>query len=113
MGEERVRFWAENMGWDVERAPRGQDFQMSKRDPLTGRKKSIRVEVKTRNAGLSPLQKKTRATHRGRYHVVSGDSLLDGFDGLLSDAAAKKSTGYRGRQTAPKKMPRRKSVFSL
>ncbi|WAC05963.1 MAG: hypothetical protein OS112_04845 [Methanoregula sp.] len=58
------------MGYETERTGRGHDYRRRKRNPFTGRvTKSEVVEVKSGNAKLSPLQKKTKKK-KSNYRVV-------------------------------------------
>ena len=69
-GEDAYRMNAALRGVEVERVPRGRDFIERKRDLITGRVTSTKhVEVKTGNAKLSKLQKKTKK-NTSNYKVV-------------------------------------------
>jgi hypothetical protein len=64
------------MGYETERTGRGHDYRRRKRDPFTGRViKSEPVEVKSGNAKLSPLQKKTKKK-KSNYRVVREDPFF-------------------------------------
>jgi len=67
-------------GYEVERTGKGHDYVRRKRDLLTGRvKKTEYVEVKSGNAKLSPLQKKTKKKKKGRYKTVRENPIFYGF----------------------------------
>lgn len=68
--EESFRMRAALRGEEVERAPRGQDYIVRRRDIFTGRvQRTTRVEVKSsQTAPLSRLQKKTKRK-RSNYKV--------------------------------------------
>jgi len=52
-------------GYEIKRKPHGRDFDVRKVNPITGKKgKTIKVEVKTGKAKLSPLQKKTKKKNK-------------------------------------------------
>jgi predicted Holliday junction resolvase-like endonuclease len=60
-GEEDVRTKYEMRGYDLERTGKGSDFKAVRRDLWTGKpRKTVYLEVKTGNARLSPLQRKTK-----------------------------------------------------
>jgi hypothetical protein len=62
-------------GYETERTGRGHDYRRRKRDPWTGQViRSEVVEVKSGNAKLSPLQKKTKKK-LSNYRVVREDSF--------------------------------------
>jgi hypothetical protein len=64
-------------GYDVERTGKGHDYVRRKRHPFTGRvTKTEYVEVKSGNAQLSPLQKKTRKKKKGNYRTVREDPFF-------------------------------------
>ncbi len=109
-GEKRVESWMSLLGWDMKRAPKGQDYIATKTNQLTGRKTTERVEVKTGNANLSPLQKKKKRQYGSRYQVVDGSGLLDGFGNMSSKSSTKKTTSKR-RQSSKRK--HKKSVFDI
>lgn len=74
--EEEFRFRCFLEGKEVERTGRGSDFRVRKRDPFTGKvTRSELVEVKSGNAELSELQKKTKRK-RSNYKVVREDPLF-------------------------------------
>ncbi len=63
-------------GYETERTGRGHDYRRRKRNPFTGRvTKSEVVEVKSGNATLSPLQKKTKKK-KSNYRVVREDPFF-------------------------------------
>lgn len=60
-GEEVAKMQLAMQGYEVERTGRGSDFRARRRDVFTGRVvESKLVEVKTGNAKLSRLQRKTK-----------------------------------------------------
>jgi hypothetical protein len=64
-------------GYEVERTGRGSDYVRRKRDIFTGRvTKTEHVEVKSGNAILSPLQKKTKKKKKSNYRVVREDPFF-------------------------------------
>jgi hypothetical protein len=64
-------------GYDVERTGKGHDYVRRKRDIITGRvQKTEYVEVKSGNAKLSPLQKKTKKKKKGSYKTVREDPFF-------------------------------------
>lgn len=64
------------MGYEVERTGRGHDYRRRQRDIFTGRvTRSEVVEVKSGNAQLSPLQKKTKKKS-SNYRVVREDPFF-------------------------------------
>ena len=64
------------IGYEVERTGRGHDYRRRQRDPWTGRvTRSEVVEVKSGNAQLSPLQKKTKKKS-SNYRVVREDPFF-------------------------------------
>lgn len=69
LGEDIVRAAYEMGGYKTTRTGRGHDFRATKTDPLTGKSKSKYVEVKSGNARLSTLQKKTKRRYGGKYVV--------------------------------------------
>jgi len=73
-GEKKVKLRYELEGYWVERTGRGSDFRVERRNYLTGCKESKLVEVKTGNARLSPLQRKTKRKHRN-YVVETVDPV--------------------------------------
>jgi hypothetical protein len=69
-GEESFRLRAVINGREVERSPKGKDFIVRKKDIMTGKvTRTEHVEVKTGNAKLSELQKKTKKK-KSNYRVV-------------------------------------------
>jgi len=71
--EDQVEMSYRMSGYEVERTGRGHDFKVTKRDIFTRRViSSHHVEVKSGNAQLSPLQKKTKKKKRN-YRVVRED----------------------------------------
>jgi len=65
------------MGYEVERTGRGHDYVRRKRDLFTGRvTRTEYVEVKSGNAQLSDLQKKTKKKKKGNYRTVREDSFF-------------------------------------
>jgi len=73
-GEDAYRASAMLRGVELERAPRGRDFIERKRDPFTDRVTSTKhVEIKTGNAKLSKLQKKTKRKKGSNYKEVRMD----------------------------------------
>lgn len=75
--EEAFRLRAALRGEEVERAPRGRDYIVRRRDVFTGRVlRTTHVEVKSsRTAPLSKLQKKTRRK-KSNYKVEIIDPLF-------------------------------------
>jgi hypothetical protein len=70
MFEDRIQ------GYEVERTGRGHDYVRRKRDLLTGKvTKTQYVEVKSGNAKLSKLQKKTKRK-KSNYVIKRKDPLL-------------------------------------
>lgn len=64
-------------GVEVERTGHGHDYIERKRNLWTGRVTSTKyVEVKTGNARLSKLQKKTKKKKKGNYVVVREQPLI-------------------------------------
>ncbi len=64
------------MGYEVERTGRGHDYRRRQRDIFNGRvTRSEVVEVKSGNAKLSPLQKKTKKKS-SNYRVVREDPFF-------------------------------------
>ena len=97
----------------MRRAPKGQDHTAAKHNPLTGRWEKRHIEVKTRNAKPSPLQKKMQK-HGDNYHVVSGDGVLDKPNGRnLWGPGVSHTKTTRRRRSAKGKMPSRKSAFGF
>jgi hypothetical protein len=75
-GEDQAMSRDRMMGYEVERTGRGHDYRRRKRDLFTGRViKSEVVEVKSGNAKLSPLQKKTKKK-KSNYRVVREDPFF-------------------------------------
>lgn len=73
IGENSARFKLAFHGYeDIKRSPKGRDFIATKTDLLTGKKKTIHVEVKTGKAKLSPLQRKEKS--RTKNYVVMRES---------------------------------------
>jgi len=71
--EEQFRVKCSFEGKEVERTGRGHDFRVRTRDPWTGRVvRSELVEVKSGNADLSDLQKKTKKK-KSNYRVKRED----------------------------------------
>ena len=61
IGEATIRLKYQLMGYEVVRTGKGSDFRIRRRDLWTGRvKESKLIEVKTGNAKLSKLQRKTK-----------------------------------------------------
>jgi len=76
-GEQMARLGAAMEDITYERTGRGSDFKAYRTDPLTGKKKFIGYrEIKTGNAKLSRLQKKTKKKKRN-YKVVRMGSIFD------------------------------------
>ena len=71
--EEQVRREYEMAGHTVKRTGIGHDYRGSKRDWLTGKKKSKYIEVKSGDAKLSPLQEKAKKRFGSRYKVERVD----------------------------------------
>ena len=64
-------------GYEVERTGRGHDYVRRKRNLFTGRvTRTEYVEVKSGNAQLSDLQKKTKKKKKGNYRTVREDPLF-------------------------------------
>lgn len=75
-GEEIVRMNYELGGYEVERTGKGSDFRVRRRDLLTGRVvESKLIEVKTGEAKLSELQRKTKKKKR-KYKVERAEPLF-------------------------------------
>ena len=76
MGEDLVAMKYAMSGYEVDRThPRGADMVVRKRDLFTGRVTSTRrIEVKTGDAKLSPLQKRMKRKKRTKVERV--DSLF-------------------------------------
>jgi hypothetical protein len=71
--EEQAMMRDRMRGWEVERTGRGHDYRRRLRDPWTNKvTRSEVVEVKSGNAKLSPLQKKTKRKS-SNYRVVRED----------------------------------------
>jgi len=67
---------AQLAGYEVERTGRGHDFRIRKRDIITGRVISSDLrEIKSGNAKLSKLQKKTKKK-KSNYKVIRQESLF-------------------------------------
>jgi hypothetical protein len=65
------------LGYEVKRTGRGHDYVRRRRDFLTGRvTRTEYIEVKSGNAVLSPLQKKTRKKKKGHYKIIREDPLF-------------------------------------
>ena len=62
-------------GYQVKRTGRGHDFKATRQDVFTGKKETKYVEVKSGNAQLSKLQKKTKGK-KGNYVVERRDPLF-------------------------------------
>lgn len=78
--EEQAMMRDNFQGYETERTGKGHDYVRRKRDLLTGRiKKTEYVEVKSGNAKLSPLQKKTKKKKKGSYKTVREDPIFYGF----------------------------------
>jgi hypothetical protein len=76
MAEESYVMRARLSGYEVERTGRGHDFKVRKRHPFTGKVTYTGYrEVKSGNAKLSPLQKKTKKK-KSNYKVIHEDSPL-------------------------------------
>jgi hypothetical protein len=72
-GEDSARFKLAFNGYeDVKRSHKGRDFIATKTDLLTGKKKTIHVEVKTGKAKLSPLQRKEKL--KTKNYIVMRES---------------------------------------
>lgn len=68
--EETYKIRAQMAGYEVERTGRGHDFRIRKRDPWTGRVTYSGLrEIKSGNAKLSRLQKKTKK-RKSNYKVI-------------------------------------------
>jgi hypothetical protein len=79
-GEEQAMMRDTFSGYEVERTGKGHDYVRRKRDILTGRvKKTEYVEVKTGNAKLSTLQKKTKKKNKGDYETIREDPIFFGY----------------------------------
>jgi len=75
-GEDAVRMKYAMQGYEVERTGKGHDFRVKKRDIFTGRvTQSKVVEVKTGDAKLSKLQKKTKRK-KSNYKVERVDPFF-------------------------------------
>jgi hypothetical protein len=72
---ERQAMLRDNLqGYETEPTGRGSDYRRRKRNIITGRvEKSELVEVKSGNAKLSPLQRKTKKK-KSNYRIVREDS---------------------------------------
>lgn len=71
--EEEFRLKCALQGKEVERTGRGSDFRVRTRNPLTGKvTRSELVEIKSGNAKLSELQRKTKRK-KSNYRVVRED----------------------------------------
>jgi hypothetical protein len=76
-GEEIYKLKAQLFrGAKVERTGRGHDFKETTRDLWTGRVITKYKEVKTGNARLSKLQKRTKKKMKGAYEVVREEPLI-------------------------------------
>jgi hypothetical protein len=74
--EERSMMKDNLQGYETERTGRGHDYIRRKRDIFTGRvTKTEYVEVKSGNAKLSPLQKKTKKK-KSNYRVNRENSFF-------------------------------------
>ena len=74
--EDQVEMRYRIQGYDTERTGRGSDLKATKRDILTGRVIDRKeIEVKSGNAKLSSLQKKTKKKKRN-YRVVREDPFF-------------------------------------
>ena len=71
--EEKIVREYEMAGYKMERTGIGHDYRGSKRDWLTGKKKSKYIEVKSGDAKLSPLQEKAKKRFGSRYKVERVD----------------------------------------
>ena len=66
-GEDQVQMNYMLQGYKMERTGRGHDFKATRTNYFTGRTETKYVEVKTGNAQLSPLQRKSKKKHKGHY----------------------------------------------
>jgi hypothetical protein len=60
LGEDKVELQYGVLGYEVERTGRGSDFRVRRKNYMTGVSESYLVEVKTGDAEVSDLQRKTR-----------------------------------------------------
>jgi hypothetical protein len=68
--EEIIKSKYELYGYSVKRTPKGKDYDVVLRNPVTSRViEHKQIEVKSGKAKLSPLQKETQKQHRGSYKV--------------------------------------------
>lgn len=75
--EEQYKMGAVFRGAEVQRTGRGHDYIERKRDFLTGKVTSTKyVEVKSRGAKLSKLQKKMKKKKKGSYKVVREEPII-------------------------------------
>ncbi len=99
-GERKARAKYEMVGYEVTRTGKGHDFKATKRDPISGKKSTIYVEVKTGNSKLSPLQKKKQKQLSGRYKVERENTITELFRSKSSTRRSNGNAGRRGRSSS-------------
>ena len=75
LAEENYKMRTRLRGYEVERTGRGHDFKIRRRDPLTGKVTYSGLrEIKSGNAKLSKLQRKTKKK-KSNYKVIRENSF--------------------------------------
>ena len=77
--EEMYRREADLYGIDYKRTGKGHDFEEKRYDWQTGKTRKVKVEVKSNDAPLSKLQKKTRKKNPKNYEVRRYSTSPFGF----------------------------------
>ncbi len=90
IAENMYRTEADLNGVQYRRTGKGHDFEEKRYDYTTGKTQKIKVEVKSNNASLSKLQKKTRKKNQKNYEVRRYDTSIFGFGGIIDEPEHKK-----------------------
>ena len=77
--EDMYRREADLYGIDYKRTGKGHDFEEKRYDWQTGKTRKVKVEVKSNDAPLSKLQKKTRKKNPKNYEVRRYNTSPFGF----------------------------------
>ena len=87
--ENMYRTEAEINGVSYKRTGIGHDFEEERHDWNTGKTRKVKVEVKSNNASLSKLQKKTRKKNPKNYEVRRYDTSMFGLGGVIRESTKK------------------------
>jgi hypothetical protein len=89
--EDMYRAEADLYGVDYTRTGRGHDFEEKRYDWKSGKTHKVKVEVKSNDAPLSKLLKKTRKKNPKNYEVRRYNTSFFGFGGIVPPKKKKKS----------------------